>query len=237
MTGNVGRGMAGWQWWGRGVVLAVGIVGVLGGGLVGCDTPPPPAAAPGPTGRPVLEVPRPGGTPTGPGPEGATRRPDRGPTDVPPPEADPGGACPEGGVRITEEPGDAAMGLRAGGLRLVNCSAEPYRLDGYPELRVLDAQARPVQVAVVHGADGITTGVPNVDRPPQPVTLMPGDPAVFPLLWRNTVTDGPAVEGWYVEVVPRPGAAPVRLRLVESLDLGTTGKLAIGPWQTPRTAP
>lgn len=130
------------------------------------------------------------------------------------------------------------MGLRAGGLRLVNCGTQAYRLDGYPEVRVLDADARPVaRVAVVHGSGGISTGVPGMDRPPEPVVLMPGESASFPLLWRNTVTDGAAVDGRYVEVVPRPGDAAVRLELVHSLDLGTTGKLGIGPWQPARTAP
>ncbi|MFI5985879.1 DUF4232 domain-containing protein [Streptomyces sp. NPDC051555] len=145
--------------------------------------------------------------------------------------------CPEGGVRIVEGQGDAAMGLRVGRLRLVNCAAEPYRLEGYPEVRVLDADARRAEVSVVHGSGGITTGVSGMDQPPQPVVLMPGEAASFPLLWRNTVTDGTTVDGRYVEVVPRPGAPAVRLKLVEPLDLGTTGKLGIGPWQDTRTAP
>ncbi|WP_354380259.1 DUF4232 domain-containing protein [Streptomyces sp. PvR034] len=129
------------------------------------------------------------------------------------------------------------MGLRVGRLRLVNCAAEPYRLEGYPEVRVLDADARQAQVSVVHGSGGITTGVSGMDQPPQPVVLMPGEAASFPLLWRNTVTDGIAVDGRYVEVVPRPGAPAVRLKLEDPLDLGTTGKLGIGPWQDTRTAP
>ncbi|MET9700648.1 DUF4232 domain-containing protein [Streptomyces sp. NPDC006529] len=156
-------------------------------------------------------------------------------TDVP--SADPGEACPEGGIRLVEEQGDAAMGLRAGGVRLVNCAAGAYRLEGYPEVRVLDAEQRPVQVAVVHGSGGIATGVAGMDGPPQALELAPGDAARVPLLWRNTVTDGAAVEGRYVDVVPRPGAAAVRLKLVEPLDVGTTGKLGIGPWRSVRSAP
>ncbi|MFD7032356.1 DUF4232 domain-containing protein [Streptomyces sp. NPDC059917] len=185
---------------GRAVVVAA----LLAGGLVGCETPPAPAAAPGATGR------------------------------APRVEAQ---ACPEGGVRIVEGQGDAAMGLRVGRLELVNCAAAPYRLEGFPEVRVLDADARQAEVSVVHGSAGITTGVTGMDQPPQPVVLMPGEAASFPLLWRNTVTDGTTVDGRYVEVVPRPGAPALRLKLVEPLDLGTTGKLGIGPWQGARTAP
>ncbi|WP_349372166.1 DUF4232 domain-containing protein, partial [Streptomyces sp. G-G2] len=197
--------------------------------LVGCDTPPAPPVAPGPTGRPVRGLPYPSDA-------GLSETPGTTPGTAPGASGDP---CPESGVRLSEDPGDAAMGLRAGGLTLVNCGTRPYPLDGYPEIQVLGKDVRPVRVSVVHGADGITTGVPTVDAPPRPLVLRPGDSARVPLLWRNLVTevDVPAVEGWYVDVTARPGAAPVRLRLTQSLDLGNTGKLAIGPWQVAQAAP
>ncbi|MER8098438.1 DUF4232 domain-containing protein [Streptomyces goshikiensis] len=195
--------------WVRGLVGGVIAVGAL----AGCEVPPPPEAAPGPT-APVRAP-------------SASRptQPDRSTQ----PEAQP---CPEGGVRLRESGGDAAMGLRLASLALVNCGTEPYVLDGYPELRVLDRQGAPVEVSAATGTNGVTTSVTGVEAAPRKMTLRPGAEATFSMVWRNTVTDAtvPAVEGWEVEVVPRPGAPRVRLRLTQPVDLGNTGRLGYGPW-------
>ncbi|MFD9723911.1 DUF4232 domain-containing protein [Streptomyces sp. NPDC059072] len=142
------------------------------------------------------------------------------------------GPCPEGGVRLVEGDGDAAMGLRVAEVRLVNCGAQPYVLEGYPRLSLRDDRNDPVEVTVQHGAEGITTGVPNVDAPPEPVTLAPGQAAYVPMVWRNLVTDlsVPAVSARAVEIEPRSGAPRLWLRLRLPVDLGNTGKLGIGPW-------
>ncbi|MFD3541393.1 DUF4232 domain-containing protein [Streptomyces sp. NPDC058662] len=195
--------------WVRGVVLA----GVLA--VAGCDVAPPPEAAPGPTGVPVR------------------RTPSARVSEAPP--ASPGGqeACPEGGVRVAEGPGDAAMGLRVAQLHLVNCGTEPYVLEGYPEIRLLDTGHDPVEAAVEHGSAGIATSVTGMDDPPGRVELAPGHTATVGLLWRNLVTDSSvsAELGRFVDVTPRPGATRLRLRLEQPVDLGNTGKLGVGPWK------
>ncbi|MFG2709160.1 DUF4232 domain-containing protein [Streptomyces goshikiensis] len=194
--------------------LVGGVIAV--GALAGCEVPPPPEAAPGPT-APVR-------APSAP-------RPVRPSQPEPPaqPERQP---CPEGGVRLREAGGDAAMGLRLASLALVNCGTEPYVLEGYPELRVLDKQGAPVEVSLGTGTNGVTTQVAGVEAAPRKMTLRPGAEATFSMVWRNTVTDVtvPAVEGWELEVLPRPGAPRLRLRLSQPVDLGNTGRLGYGPW-------
>ncbi|MEU7552064.1 DUF4232 domain-containing protein [Streptomyces sp. NPDC044571] len=201
------------------------VAGVVGGALAagllaGCDAPPPPRAAPGPTAGT--------GSAGTPGPVRPESPYGSAPRSAPAPD----GPCPEGGVRLREGTGDAAMGLRVADVQLVNCGTQPYALEGYPEIRLLDKARRPVEVTVGHGSSGITTGAPAMDEPPRPMTLEPGQAASVGLVWRNLVTDTtrPAAEGWVLEVTPRPGAPRVALELAHSVDLGNTGKLGIGPW-------
>lgn len=147
---------------------------------------------------------------------------------VPAGEAPAADACPPSGVRITNDRGDAAMGLRVMGIHLVNCGTADYRLDGYPALRLLGEDREPVTgVNVLHGTDKISTGVGG-SAPPRPVSLRPGESARAILAWRNTTTEGDPVNAPYAEVTAKPGAAPVTV--TPELDLGTTGRLGVGPW-------
>ncbi|MEU9305820.1 DUF4232 domain-containing protein [Streptomyces sp. NPDC048269] len=198
--------------WVRGVVGSVVVTGALAG-AAGCETPPAPRAAPGPTWAPA----------TRPAPPAPTQAPER--TSAPP--------CPEGGVRLLEGSGDAAMGLRLEGYELVNCGTDEYVLEGYPEVRLLDEEQRPVEVAVGHGSAPVTSEVPTVDAAPERVSLAPGQAASVVMVWRNRVTDVsvPAVEGWVLEVTPKPGAPRLAIRLTRPVDLGNTGQLGIGPWR------
>jgi len=145
------------------------------------------------------------------------------------------GACPHSGVRITNDRGDAAMGLRVVGIHLENCGAADYRLDGYPALRLLDEGRDPVTgVKILQGTTAISTGIGG-DAAPRPVTLHPGESAYANLAWRNTTTEGDPVNAPYVEVTAKPGAEPVTV--TPELDLGTTGRLGVGPWtKTPAGA-
>ncbi|MFE6838943.1 DUF4232 domain-containing protein [Streptomyces sp. NPDC057705] len=211
--------------WMGGVVGGVVLAGVLAG-AAGCSTPPAPRAAPGPTFGPhrsTQQGAEPDATP------GTGARPNRNP---PAPQASPDEKCPEGGVRLVETGGDAAMGLRVEGFRLVNCGTEPYALEGYPEVSLRDGRNDPLEVAVEHGAAGITTGVPDIEAAPQRVTLAPGQAASWSVVWRNLVTDAtvPATTVPVLEIAPRPGAPRLWLRLARPFDLGNTGKLGIGPW-------
>ncbi|MEJ8644361.1 DUF4232 domain-containing protein [Streptomyces sp. MS1.HAVA.3] len=191
--------------WTRGMVGVV-VAGVLAG-TAACEAPPAPRAAPGPT-APTKPV--------------GTAQPGTGT----------GPSCPEGGVRLLETDGNAAMGLRVAGFQLVNCGAQPYVLEGYPQVSLRDDHNAPVEVAVEHGAEGITTGVPHIEAAPQPVTLAPGQAAAFWMVWRNLVTDPTvtAATASVVEVEPRPGAPRLSLRTAHPVDLGNTGKLGLGPW-------
>lgn len=143
------------------------------------------------------------------------------------------GPCPASGVRLYADQGDAAMGLRVVGLHLVNCGTRPYRVEGYPELELLDEDHDTVDgVRILHGTDQISTGLGGGDSP-RPVVLRPGEGAVASLAWRNTTGFGEAVNAPYARVWAKPGAAPVTV--VPEFDLGTTGKLGVGPWERDET--
>ncbi|WP_141726694.1 DUF4232 domain-containing protein, partial [Actinacidiphila rubida] len=76
----------------------------------------------------------------------------------------------------------------------------------------------------------------GADAAPTRPVLAPGEGAHAELAWRNTTLMGSdPVNAPYVRVVPRPGAAAVMV--TPELDLGTTGKLAVGAWQSDRTSP
>ncbi|MFF4429682.1 DUF4232 domain-containing protein [Streptomyces sp. NPDC001513] len=144
--------------------------------------------------------------------------------------------CPEGGVRLVEGEGNAAMGLRVADFQLINCGSAAYRLEGYPEIRLLDGEDRPLQVDIGHGTHGVTSSAAaDGDAPPRRVTLEPGQAATTGLLWRNLVTGStvPAAEGRVLELVPKPGAPRLTLRLSAPVDLGDTGKLGLSAWSAP----
>ncbi|MER5932324.1 DUF4232 domain-containing protein [Streptomyces sp. NPDC002054] len=212
--------------WGRGrrVVgaLAGGLAVVLVPVLAGCEAAPPPERAPRPTAPVALPS-----KPTTPATPGSTPTPGSA-AKVP---GAPGPECPEGGFLLSEDTGDSAMGLRVQNIRLANCGTAPLVLDGYPDLRLQDKDGAPVQVHVGKGANGVATGT-GFDRPAQKVVLQPGEAASFGLLWRNLVTevDTPAVNGWFLDVMPAPGRPRQVLKLEGPVDLGNTGKLGISPW-------
>jgi hypothetical protein len=149
----------------------------------------------------------------------------------------PGPVCPHEGIRVTAGPVNPAMGLRAMNLTLENCGTRAYRVQGYPEIRLLDRdQQRVTGVSVIHGSAGIGT-VAGLDEPPSAVTLAPGETASAGLLWRNTTRgfDGAAYVP-YLTVAARSASLPLLLAPDGGLDLGTTGRLGVGPWRTTGTA-
>ncbi|MFC8792513.1 DUF4232 domain-containing protein [Streptomyces cinereoruber] len=142
-----------------------------------------------------------------------------------------GGACPPAGVRVYADDGDAAMGLRVVGLHLENCGTRPYRIEGHPRVELLDeAHERVEGVSILEGGDAIATGT-GADGAPERLVLAPGEHARAGLVWRNTVdgVTGDPVNAPYARVWARPGAAPVTV--IPEFDLGTTGKLGVGPWK------
>jgi len=145
------------------------------------------------------------------------------------------GPCPRSGVHLYADDGDAAMGLRVVGLHLRNCGTRPYTLDGYPQVRLFDAGHRAIgTVRILHGGDAVAAGT-GADGAPKPLVLKPGEGAQAGLVWRNTTGQGSdPVNAPYVRVVAKPGAAPVVV--TPELDLGTTGRLAVGPWKADGTS-
>ncbi|MEU3185122.1 DUF4232 domain-containing protein [Streptomyces sp. NPDC006923] len=139
------------------------------------------------------------------------------------------GTCPASGIRISADEGDAAMGLRVVGLRLDNCGTRAYTVEGYPLLELLDSDREPVDgIRILDGSGEITTGA-GPDSRPRPVTLRPGESATAGLVWRNTTEGGTPVNVPYVRVRAKAGADPVTV--APGLDLGTTGKLGVRPWE------
>jgi hypothetical protein len=141
-------------------------------------------------------------------------------------------ACPEAGVLISTGEVDAAMGLRALTITMTNCGTRPYRVNGYPALRVLDEAGRPLDVEVGEGSSAIAL-IDGFDASPKPVTLRSGDSVVAGVIWRNTVTDPTvtATTGAYLEIAPAKGRASQTLP--EHLDVGNTGKVGVTAWHRP----
>ncbi|MFG3302422.1 DUF4232 domain-containing protein [Micromonospora chersina] len=163
-----------------------------------------------------------------------TPAPDRASEPAPPTSpastAPPPPACSPEGIRITELGVDAAMGLRAMGLELVNCGDRPYVLRGYPAPSLRDADRDPLKVTVIPGARPITSGF---DQPPARIVLHPGERASAALLWRNLVTDATVVasNGAYLDVAPLPGRPSYPVELDGPIDLGNTGRLGVSAWK------
>ncbi|MFG2420648.1 DUF4232 domain-containing protein [Streptomyces sp. NPDC048448] len=136
----------------------------------------------------------------------------------------PAGDCPPSGVRVDAGRVDGAMGLRAMSLTLTNCSGRPYRMNGYPSVRVLDEKGAPLTgVRTVQGTDK----VPMAPEDPgvEPFTLTPGGSARAALYWRMA-----AENGTYLRVVPQKGRAAVDVRPPETLDIGPENTLGTTAW-------
>lgn len=119
------------------------------------------------------------------------------------------------------------MGWRMLELRLENCGSRSFAVTGYPTILVLDAGRRAFPVTVERNPRGLD----GREQAAGEVRLQPGRSAILVLEWRNTVTDGDPVDGSYLEVVPRAGDLPHLVKPGYRMDLGTTGRLATGPWR------
>jgi hypothetical protein len=170
-----------------------------------------------------------------PGTPGAAPAPARVTGSAPP-------ACPEAGIVIRAGVADAASGLRVLPVELVNCGSRPYTVNGFPAVRVLDDDRKPLAVTVGDGSLAIAV-VEGFDAAPKPVTLQPGEQAVAKLLWRNTYTDPTVtpVNGSYLDIAPAAGESWQTVTPGARIDLGNTGKLGVSAWtrsaQDGRTLP
>ena len=121
------------------------------------------------------------------------------------------------------------MGLRALVFELLNCGALPYRVKGHPAVRLLGPDRTPLSAEIIEGRSAVTV-LPPVDAAPAMVTLRPGERAEAVLVWRTTAIPGPADRATYFEVTARAGDEPQIVDPVRQLDIGTGGRLGIGPW-------
>ena len=151
-------------------------------------------------------------------------------SEISPSESSPsksGASCPASGVAVSAGPVDAAAGERAVTLTLVNCGSAPQTVEGYPGLSLLDEQRKVIDVRVIEQPDPVGSGTLSA---PAPVTLAPGQEARAVLLWHNTVELGSeATPGSYLGVRPSPDGDEQLVAL--AVDLGTTGRLTVGPWR------
>lgn len=182
----------------------------------GADTRPG-RPAPGP---PVPDPPgsRPSSDVRDPSREAAGERPPPGAHD-----------CPASGVRVSTGMVSATMGLRAMPVTITNCGTRDQRLNGYPDVRVRDADKRPMDVTVLEGPEPIT----RLDDPgPHPVPLRPGESARSVFVWRYSAVDAATLRGSgvYVEIGPGAGAARQTVEPEGGLDIGETGLLGTTAW-------
>ncbi|MEU6028008.1 DUF4232 domain-containing protein [Streptomyces tauricus] len=134
-------------------------------------------------------------------------------------------SCPKSGLRFAADQGDAAMGLRAMGLDVTNCGDEPYKLNGYPAVTVLDASGDPFPgVRTVEGTDQVSMA--PEDPGPRPITLAPGESAHAALYWRMNNTSGV-----YLRVAPKKGDDTVTVKPPYPLDIGPENILGTTAWQ------
>ena len=133
--------------------------------------------------------------------------------------------CPPSGLRFQADDGDAAMGLRAMGLDVINCGDRPYKLNGYPAVTVLDASGAPFPgVRTVEGTDKVSMA--PEDPGPRALTLDPGESAHAALYWRMHNQDGV-----YLRVALKKGDDTVTVRPPYPLDIGPENILGTTAWQ------
>jgi hypothetical protein len=141
--------------------------------------------------------------------------------------------CFAPGLRVEPRVTEAAMGLRAFTVALVNCGTEPVRLEGYPAAAILDDAGAPLAVEF---NEGLT--VTHLDSEPAvaPVTIEPGEEASTALFWRNLQTSYEApLNGSSLTITPGPGHRPQTVPV--HIDLGDTGVVDLYPWHLSEPPP
>jgi len=133
--------------------------------------------------------------------------------------------CPASGLRFVADEGNAAMGLRAMGLDVINCGEKTRELNGYPAITVLDGSGAPFpEVRTVEGTDKVPMA--SKDPGPRRLTLAPGESAHASLYWRMHAEDGV-----YLRVAAKQGEATATIRPPYPLDIGPDNVLGTTAWQ------
>ncbi|WP_137233841.1 DUF4232 domain-containing protein [Streptomyces sp. BPSDS2] len=143
-----------------------------------------------------------------------------GPTSAPP------GKCPASGVVVDMGPVETGMMHRAVVLTLTNCGRKPYAVDGYPWVRALGEDGRPLPVKV--NEDGSYFGG---DPGPKKLLLDPGLTVKSILAWVSTPEGGDLIEGDALAISAAPGL-PVRVFPLEGHDIRLMDELNTTAWRT-----
>ncbi|WP_233436165.1 MULTISPECIES: DUF4232 domain-containing protein [Streptomyces] len=141
------------------------------------------------------------------------------------PASAPPGKCPASGVVVDMGPVETGMMHRAVVLTLTNCGRKPYAVDGYPWLRALGEDGRPLPVKV--NEDGSYFGN---DPGPKKLLLDPGLTVKSILAWVSTPEGGDLVEGDALAVSAAPGL-PARVFPLEGHDIRLMDELNTTAWR------
>lgn len=179
-------------------------------------TTPAATRAPAPSGGPVAAgTPEPSAVPSG----GVAPA-------APVPTAALPGPCPASGARVDMGPVETAMFARAVVLTLVNCGTEPYRVDGYPSVRVFDENGDRLPVPVNPGRSMF-----GPDLGPESVVLKPGGTMKSVLAWVSTKEGGDLIESDSLRIAAAPDAGALDFPLVGH-DLRLMDELNMTAWRT-----
>lgn len=160
---------------------------------------------------------------------------------IPSPESAAAPACTPDNVAYSLGGADAASGVRVVNIELTNCGDGPITVNGYPRLRLLGEEREELAVTVAHGSSAVAT-VPELDVPPTPVVLAPGEAAWAGIVWRNLVTDSSVnattAVGLDIALSERSAWQPVPMEHTSqgatrpiTIDLGNTTTIGLGPWR------
>ncbi len=130
------------------------------------------------------------------------------------------------GLTVQVGPVEAALGHRASVVTLTNDGEQAVTVDGYPEVRILDADGQDLGVRTEHDSSYMA-----IDPGPAPVSIAPGEQVLSVISWSATVTDPDAIDrGAYVVVTTMPGEPQQTFPL--DADLGSAGELSVTAWAT-----
>lgn len=164
---------------------------------------------------------RPTSTPSPRRPLGPTPFTTVGPTPTPTP---PRPTCPPSGASISVGPVEAALGHRAVVIKLTNCRSTPITVNGYPDVAVLNAKRRTMNMTITHGNSYLA-----IDPGPAKLPLRKGETALAVVSWSSTVGAGKDNEaGTYLAVTGAATDHPIVWPV--DTDLGTTAKLTQTAW-------
>ena len=109
-------------------------------------------------------------------------------------------------------------------VKLTNCRAKTLTVNGYPDIKVLDAQRHPMQVKVAHGLSYMA-----IDPGPAKLRLHKGESALAAVSWSNTVEAGDdKASGTYLSVAQAAGDRTTIWPV--DTDLGTTATVTLTAW-------